>query len=226
MTTARITEKSEFSNRRLSLKALAAVFFTALFALLLLAACGGDNEKSTATPGGTHTPAATAAATGTRVATSTSAARATQTAAAATRTATATPQPSSGTIDACSLLTKAEVEAAIGTSVTGPEPEQSANLVACNFNDPNTPIFHLVSVSVLIGENANDASDVYELAKSNAADAQTVGGIGNDAFWDSVLNGLEVLKGKYDIRIDVSPDGGDQLAIAKDLAAKVVARLP
>ena len=229
MTSARITEIPGFSNGRLPLRALAALSL-ALSGLFLLAACGGDNEESTATPGGTRTPAATSVATGTRTPTGTPSAQQTQTAGAAspraTLVATKTPQASGGAIDACSLLTKAEVEAAIGASVTEPEPEQSANLVACDFNDPNTPIFHLVSVSVLIGENANEASDVYELAKDNAADAETVGGIGNGAFWDGVLNGLEVLKGKYDVRIDVSPDGGDELAIAKGLAAKVVDRLP
>ena len=205
------------------------LFFAALSGLLLLAACGGDDGETTATPSGTQAPAVTQTPSGTPAAreTQTPAEGETQTPATeTTETATATPQASSGAIDPCSLLTKAEVEAAIGTSVTGPESEQSANLVACDFNDPQTPIFHLVSVSVLIGGDANEASDVYELAKDNAADAQTVGGIGNDAFWDSVLNGLEVLKGKYDIRIDVSPDGGDELAIAKDLAAKVVDRLP
>jgi hypothetical protein len=123
-------------------------------------------------------------------------------------------------------LTKAEVEAAIGTSVTEPEPEEAANLVTCSYNDPETPLFSLVSVSVLVGEDADQASDVYELAKDNAADAQTVGGLGNDAFWDSVLNGLEVLEGKYDIRIDVSPDGWDTRAVAEELAAKALDRLP
>jgi len=191
-------------------------FFVCLLGgLLVIAACGGDNEESTPST----QASGTAAATGTRTATGTPAAQATQTPAA-------TAGPSGAAIDPCSLLTKAEVEAAIGASVTEPEPEAAANLVACSYNDPETPIFSLVSVTVFIGGDANEASDVYELTKDNAADAETVGGIGNDAFWDSVLNGLEVLEGKYDVRIDVSPDGGDELAIAKDLAAKVVDRLP
>ena len=191
-------------------------FFVCLLGgLLVIAACGGDNEESTPSTQASGTPAAT----GTRTATGTPAAQATQTPAA-------TAGPSGAAIDPCSLLTKAEVEAAIGTSVLEPQREDIANLVTCSYNDPEAPIFRIVSVSVLIGENADQASDVYELAKDNAADAETVGGIGNDAFWDSVLNGLEVLEGKYDVRIDVSPDGGDELAIAKDLAAKVVDRLP
>ena len=195
-------------------------FFVCLLGgLLVFAACGGDDEESTPSTQVVGTAAATSAATSTRTATGTPAAEATQ-------TPGATAEPSGAAIDPCSLLTKAEVEAAIGASVTEPEPEAAANLVACSYNDPETPIFSLVSVTVFIGGDANEASDVYELTKDNAADAETVGGIGNDAFWDSVLNGLEVLEGKYDVRIDVSPDGGDELAIAKDLAAKVVDRLP
>ena len=214
MTAKHIAEPS--GGRRLPLRALGALLLLATSGLFLLAACGGDGEEA-ATPAGTRAPAATETAAGAQTPAGTP---------LATRTATATPQPSGAAVDPCSLLTKAEVEAAIGTSVTEPEPEEAANLVTCSYNDPETPIFSLVSVSVLIGEDADQASDVYELAKDNAADAQTVGGLGNDAFWDSVLNGLEVLEGKYDVRIDVSPDGGDELAIAKDLAAKVVDRLP
>jgi hypothetical protein len=64
------------------------------------------------------------------------------------------------------------------------------------------------------------------MTKDNAADVETVAGVGDEAFWDSILNGLEVLEGKYDVRIDVSPDGWDARAIAEELAAKVVDRLP
>jgi hypothetical protein len=222
MTTTPIADGASPSNgRRLPLRALAALSFLTIFGLVLLAACGGGNEESTTTPAGTRAPTATQAPTETQSAEATE-----SPAAEATQTATEAPQASGGEIDPCSLLTKAEVEAAIGTSVTEPEPEETANLVACNYNDPSTPIFHLVSVTVLIGANADEASDLYELAKDNAAEAQTVGGLGDDAFWDSVFNGLEVLKGKYDFRIDVSPDDGDELAIAKDLAAKALDRLP
>jgi hypothetical protein len=218
MKTARIADNPGPSNgRRVPLKALAAVSFLALSGVFLLAGCGGNNEESTATPERTGTPAATSAATQPSAGTP---------AAAATQTATAAPQASGGEIDPCALLTKAEVEAAIGTSVTEPVPEVVPSLVTCNYNDPETPIFHLVSVTVLIGENANDASDAYELAKDNAAEAQSVGAIGNDAFWDDILNGLEVLQGKYDVRIDVSPDGWDARAVAEELAPTVLDRLP
>ena len=220
MTTTPIAENpSSFSGGRLPLRALGALFFLVLSGLFLLAACGGDDEESTPSASGTQAPVQTRTPAGTETPVGTPAAGATQTPAA-------TAEPSAGAIDPCALLTKAEVEAAIGTSVTEPEPEEVANLVACSYNDPETPIFSLVSVTVLIGGDANEAKDVYELAKGNAADAETVAGIGDDAFWDGILNGLEILKGKYDVRIDVSPDGLDELTAAKDLAAKVVDRLP
>jgi hypothetical protein len=217
MTTTRIAQPS--SGHRLPLGALAALFLVALSGLVLLAACGGDDEEGTRSTDETRTPAATASAGETQTPAATASP-------AAEETATAAPAASGGEFDPCSLLTKAEVEAAIGTSVTEPEAEGLSNLFTCSYNDPETPLFSLVTVSVFVGENADQASDVYELTKDNAADAQEVDGIGDEAFWDDILNGLEVLEGKYDIRIDVSPDDGDELAIAKDLAAKAVDSLP
>jgi len=123
-------------------------------------------------------------------------------------------------------VTKEEVETAIGVSVTEPVREDVANLFTCSYKDLETSIYEVVGVSVFVAEREDDARDLYEMAKNNAADAETVAGIGDEASWDSILNGLEVLKGKYNIRIDVSPDGWDTLAIAKELAAKALGRLP
>ena len=131
-----------------------------------------------------------------------------------------------GDIDPCALVTKEEVETAIGVSVTEPVREDVANLFTCSYKDLETSIYEVVGVSVFVAEREDDARDLYEMAKNNAADAETVAGIGDEASWDSILNGLEVLKGKYNIRIDVSPDGWDTLAIAKELAAKALGRLP
>jgi len=214
MTIARTVNNTRPTSTGLaSLAAIAALFLLALPALLLLAACGGDSEEPTPSVQGTQSPAQTPTAAGTP-------------SAQQTQTPAATPQPSAGAIDACSLLTKAEVETAIGASVTEPEAEEAANLVTCSYNDPETPIFSLVSVSVLIGEDGGDARQIYEMTKDNAADVETVAGVGDEAFWDSVLNGLEVLEGKYDVRIDVSPDGWDARAVAEELAAKALSRLP
>ena len=137
-----------------------------------------------------------------------------------------------GDIDPCALVTKEEVEAAVGASVLEPQREDFANLFTCSYNDPDTPIVRTVSVNVIVAEREDQARDSYEMFKDLAPDAEAVAGIGDEAFWDSVVKGLdvrlEVLKGKYDIsiKIDLSPDGGDALAIAKELAAKLLGRLP
>jgi hypothetical protein len=193
-------------------KAVGALFLASLLALFLLTACGGEETgpaQGTPTPAArqTQTPAGTPSAQQTGI-------------------ATATPKPPGGALDACSLLTKEEVEAALGTSVTEPEREETPQLVFCSFNDPQTPIRTLVLVSIFMGKDADQAREIYRLSKSNAADAQTVGGIGDEAFWDGILTDLQVLKGKYAIEIDVSPDGYDALAVAKELAGKVLSRLP
>ena len=143
-----------------------------------------------------------------------------------------TPKPAVGAIDPCALVTKEEVETAVGASVLEPQREDSANLFTCSYNDPDTPIVRTVSVNVIVAEHEDDARDLYEMFKDLAPDAEAVAGIGDEAFWDSIVKGLdvrlEVLKGKYDIsiKIDLSPDGGDALAIAKELAAKLLGRLP
>ena len=137
-----------------------------------------------------------------------------------------------GDIDPCALVTKEEVETAVGASVLEPQREDFANLFTCSYNDPDTPIVRTVSVNVIVAEQEDQARDSYEMFKDLAADAEAVAGIGDEAFWDSIVKGLdvrlEVLKGKYDIsiKIDLSPDGGDALAIAKELAAKLLGRLP
>jgi hypothetical protein len=222
MSTTRVAKTRSPSNgRRLPVRALAALTLLAVSGLLLLAACGGGSGESTPSPGGTQapaqlrTPAVTSVATGTPTPAGTPSAGQTQT--------PATAQPSAGELDPCALLTKAEVEAAIGTSVVGPTNEVVGPLASCYFNDPQTPVFHTVTVSVLTAEDSGQAREAFGLGREGS---ETVTGIGEDAYWDSVLNGLEVLKGKYDVSVNVSPDGWDARAVAEELAAKAVDRLP
>ena len=153
MTTTRIADSAS-SGRRLPLRALAALFFLALSGLFLLAACGGDDGESTATPSGTRAPAATQTTTGTQSPAET-------TSPAAEETATAAPQASGGEIDPCSLVTKAEAEAIVGESVGEPVVMNSELLVSCLYS---TPDLEGVSVDVLTYDDEEQAKSGFELA--------------------------------------------------------------
>jgi len=180
--------------------------------ILLLAACngGGDGGESTgdqATPAEEETQEPTADE---------------------TEEPAATEEPvdgAAGNVDPCALVTKEEVETALGASVTEPEEEVIDPFASCYFNDPESPIFHTVTVSVVTLEDEDQARDAFELGRENF---ETVTGIGEDAYWaEEPFNSLEILQGRYDVSIDVAPtDGKDELAVAKELAAKVLSRLP
>ena len=183
----------------------------ALCGLFLLAACAGGSPTQQPTPKG---PAQQLP-------------QATPTAPPATATSLA---PSSGaTLNACSLLTKQEVEAAIAKPVLDPQPDKVSvpQAAGCTFGDPEAPLFGLVGISVISGPDVSAAKFSYELGKGNAGSAQTVTGLGDDAYWAEALNDLGVLKGKYDITIGVTAGAKqDRQSIAKGLASKAISRLP
>jgi hypothetical protein len=133
-------------------------------------------------------------------------------------------------VHACALVTKAEVEAAVGTPVLAGVEEQLPQHSGCGFGDPDAPkiggkvVFRLVSVSVLTFATPSAAHDVFVMGKGNAATPQAVTGVGDEAFWDALLHTLWVRKGKYELSIDVPKAGG--LAAAKAIAAKALTQLP
>jgi len=188
--------------------------FAALSGLILLAACGGDDE-STATPGGTRTAAATAAATGTRAPAATASPRATQ-------AATATAQASTGEIDPCALVTKAEAEAIVGESLGEPAVTITEMLAGCLYSAPD---FDSVNVDVLTYDSEDDAKSLFQMA-IDINDYPEIEGIGDRAYDSRPIGDITVLKGKYELSVDVSTGGEDDLEVAKGLAAKAVDRLP
>jgi hypothetical protein len=180
-----------------------------LAAAASMAACGGGS--------GSKSPTAAAPS-------SDSTASASPTIAAA---ATTPSQAASGDLDACDLVSKADVEAAIGKTVLDPKPQQFPGLASCDFNDPTSPVFRLAGVNVVTEASSSDAQSLFDFGKSNANDPQKVDGVGEDAYWDATLNTLDTVQGKYEITIDVAPDEGvDTLTAAKAIAAKVLANLP
>lgn len=184
-------------------------------ALVFAAACGGGDDGDGGGDGnGAQATATKPAAEPTAKATD----------APATPAATGAPAV---TLDVCSLVAKADIEAAIGAPVLDGKPEQAANLFTCSYAEPEFSNFSAAGVAVLVADNASDAKEAYDLAKSNAAEVQEVDGLGEAAYWDSILNTMQILEGRYELSVDVSSEEGrDQLAAARAIATKALAALP
>jgi hypothetical protein len=140
-------------------------------------------------------------------------------------------------VDACSLLSKMEVEAVAGKPVMEPQKEEAANLVTCSFGDPDSPqvngraTYQVVSIAVFTGEEgayyagpAAQAKDTYEIGRKNAASDEPVNDLGEGAYWDKLLRTLNVFKGKYYVSTSVGADAG--LEQAKKLTIQALGRLP
>lgn len=119
-------------------------------------------------------------------------------------------------VDACALLTNEEIEAATGLPVTD-EPS-SADMIfnSCSWNIGD------MGASVTL---ALDDKFLYEQMRGE--NDEDVDGIGDEAYW-SWLHALYVRTGDryFDIQV-VTLEGGDaELNAAKELALKVIERLP
>jgi len=189
----------------------------ALSILLMLGACGGGGEKTTATQttSGTQTPAGEA-----------------------TQTATATAPASGGEIDACALVTKVEAEAVVGEPLGDPAVTNTDTLSGCLYM---TSDFKSVNVDVVTFKNEDDADSAFQLA-IDINNYPEVKGIGDHAFDTRPTGDITVFKGKYQLSIDVNVEGnsgqggdvegndvewsGADFEAAKQLAAKAVDRLP
>jgi hypothetical protein len=135
------------------------------------------------------------------------------------------PQAGVGTLDACSLLTRAEVQTATKKPVLAPAKSQIANMASCGFGDPKDATSKVVDLNVLVAANAADARRALAIAKSNAADVQPVAGLGDEGYWDKYLRTLRVVKGRYQLDLVLDSEAGG-LETAKALAGKALARLP
>jgi len=140
-------------------------------------------------------------------------------------------------VDACSLLTKSEVEALAGKPVMEPRKETLANLVTCSYGDPDAPqidgraISQIVTIAVFTGQEGAyyagpvaQAKDAYEMGRKNAASDEPVSGLGEGAYWDKLLRTLNAYKGKYWVSATVEAAGGIELA--KKLTSQALDRLP
>lgn len=199
---------ASYYTNRFATYAIVAVALTA--GTLLAAACGGGDN------GGDDGADASPAATATLDAEPTS--------------ADAEDTPASDPaieLNACDLVSEQDIEAAIGAPVGEGTPEQAANLFTCSYADPEFPAFSIAGVAVLVADNNDDAKEIYELAKSNAAGVQEVNGVGEAAYWDDVLASMQIVDGRYEVSVDVaSEEGRDQVGAATTIAQKALAALP
>jgi hypothetical protein len=145
----------------------------------------------------------------------------------ATDAAASTPASAPNQLDACSLLTKAEVEAAVGRPVQDPVGDTTANLFGCRYHDPQDParLDNVVSVAVMVNNNAAEAREVQEMTTSNAAEVNPVAGLGDVANWDGINRSLNIAQGIYQITLRLSSDAGG-LDSARKLAEELLPRLP
>ncbi len=153
---------------------------------------------------------------------------------------TATPaagskEPAPPQVNACTLFSKAEIEAAAGRPVRDPAEETLANLSTCGYGDPNSPLVagrsqtKTVALSVVSGDAGYfegpvaQTAALYEMAVKNAGEIQQVSGLGDKAHWASST--LRVLRGAYMLEVEV--DAGDaSRKIAEQLARMAIERLP
>ena len=138
-------------------------------------------------------------------------------------------------VNACALLTKAEVQGLVGRPVLAGANEHAANLATCSFGDPEAPkiggrpAVRVLSLAVFTGQEGAyaagpvaQARDAYETARRNAASAEAVAGLGESAYWDQTFKTLSMLKGRHFLSVEI--DGG--VETAKKAASKALARLP
>jgi hypothetical protein len=153
----------------------------------------------------------------------------------ATATAASGREAAPPQVKACSLFTKAEIEAVMGRPVRDPSEETEANLSTCSFGDPGSPLVSgrsltkTVALSVVSGDESYfegpvaQTAALFEMAAKNAGEMQEVSGLGDEAHWAGST--LRVLRGAYMLEVEV--DAGDSSRkIAEQLARTAIDRLP
>ncbi|MCL4441425.1 MAG: DUF3558 domain-containing protein [Firmicutes bacterium] len=140
-----------------------------------------------------------------------------------------------GLVDPCALLTRAEVEAALGEQVKEPEFKDSKNPLGqklCFYAPVSEKADRFIQLSVVqnggmaknLREQGYNVEQLYRDTKKNFADATPVPGIGDEAFWGT--SGLHILKGN--VYLNISPGNTskpENLELAKRLAGIALSRL-
>jgi hypothetical protein len=127
--------------------------------------------------------------------------------------------------DPCSLITKAEAEAAIGAAVTGPDKSSGmGNFDQCQYQYSGERLTDVGAVTVQV--EAVDLASKQKAFADAADPTEPVSGIGDAAFWAPGHSALFVGKGNLTTSFSVTRQGIDMKAASRALAEKGVARLP
>ena len=125
-------------------------------------------------------------------------------------------------IDACALLTKQEAETILGESVGDATPEVVPPIFSCSYKTAN---FKTVSVSVTAYDTPQAAAAAHQMA-IDINKYEELSGFGDRAYRSPIYE-ITVLKGRYEVSVDISHKGADaDFEKAKEVTPEVLSRLP
>ena len=176
---------------------LGALLATAALALFVLAACGSDGDGY----GNGGSPTATEPV--------------------ATASAPTDGAPSIE-IDPCALVTADQAEAVLGAPVGPTQPSEIPPIVSCTYQTNS----ELLYVQLIVYENEAQARQGFDLAV-DVNDFTEIDGLGEDAYNSQPIFDVSVLRGVYELSIDISAGEPEtQLEQATELARTALERLP
>jgi hypothetical protein len=132
-------------------------------------------------------------------------------------------RPSAGvSLDACQLLTRQEVEAALGKPVGEPVSEGAKETASCRWTTTSGP--EGATISVIVHDAPAEARAAFDTAVKDHG-YKKVSGLGEGAY-SSPMYEVTVLARKYELAVDVSLLADEPAPAARKLAGQAVARLP
>ena len=133
-------------------------------------------------------------------------------------------------MEACSLLTRAEVEAAVGTSVAQPAPDTGrlgeVPFSHCTYNLKNDPELVAVLLTVYTYKSEPEVRAFVENARKEVgAETIPVMGIGDVAYWWKDKATLFVSEDEHIVSVFLGPGVDESLKAAQNIAQKVLNRI-
>ncbi|WP_296805850.1 hypothetical protein [Thiocapsa sp.] len=141
-------------------------------------------------------------------------------------------------VDACALLTKADVEAVYGSIVGEPNGKELGSgpfwVSMCNYDNAHTDA-PMLSVGLLVKAHGAadptqayaDYADALRRELGDVAVSVPVEGLAGPAGWDAETGQLTVFEGPYQIILTAAGRfSGDRRSFGKQIAERVSGRLP